>query len=416
MEHYTRKTPDEPEVKAAALKYAAIGLAVFPIWRPVDGVCSCRKGDKCEVPGKHPKTSDGFRSATIDESKINRWKWGNIGIATGPKSGIVVIDIDTRNGGMDTYRQFAKELGELHGMPYVETSQGGAHLYFEHPNCTLRGTAGSGIDIKASGGYVVAPPSLHITGHVYTWKRSTNGSFPPLPPAWVEFLRKPEVVTQTAQTYTDIPDNSGHESRSAAGRPADGPQREEGIDEYVKKAIESTIPRAPGERHKGIFRFAAALQGHPELARGSIRQLRPYVNAWYAAACKVDGVVMAANADENWHDFAEGWGHVRYPGTGGRMTAIMERASKAIPAAADFYSTDALRLLVSLCRELQREAGDKPFPLSTRKVAELFGVDAMRASRWLRGIERDGFIKCEKIGTLSKRQASEWRYLPPIDE
>ena len=182
------------------------------------------------------------------------------------------------------------------------------------------------------------------------------------------------------------------------------------------KAIEATIPRLPGERHQGIFKFARYLKGLPVLADKPLRDLRPYVHAWYAAATAVEGVVMAAGVEENWWDFAEGWEKVRFPGKGGMMAAMLERAGKSIPKAAGIYPTEAIRLLVSLCRELQREAGDKPFPLSTRKVAELFNVDAMRANRWLRGIERDGILKCEKVGTIKNRLASEWRYLPPLDE
>jgi hypothetical protein len=54
------------------------------------------------------------------------------------------------------------------------------------------------------------------------------------------------------------------------------------------------------------------------------------------------------------------------------MSVILERAQKApLPRAAAKYEGASLRLLVCLCRELQRESGEQPFFLSCRTAAEL---------------------------------------------
>ena len=61
------------------------------------------KGDACERAGKHPSTQHGVNDATTERDQIKHW-WtaspnANIEIATGRKSGIIVLDIDPRNGG-----------------------------------------------------------------------------------------------------------------------------------------------------------------------------------------------------------------------------------------------------------------------------------------------------------------------------
>jgi hypothetical protein len=115
----------------AAIRYAARGWHVFPCWWITDGACSC--GRQCRSPGKHPMTSDGFKSATTDPDRIRecwtRFPNANIGIRTGPESGLWVLDVDGEEG----VRQL-KELESMYGpLPrtlVVETGGGGRHYYF----------------------------------------------------------------------------------------------------------------------------------------------------------------------------------------------------------------------------------------------------------------------------------------------
>ena len=115
----------------------------------------------------------GFKVATTDPRQIEAWwrKWpdANIGIATGAMSGIVVIDVDGANG-----LAFLKTLVDQHEpLPrtaIVKTARGW-HFYFALPaQCTLIPcSTGNGLDVRGDGGYVVAPPSRHASGHVYQW-------------------------------------------------------------------------------------------------------------------------------------------------------------------------------------------------------------------------------------------------------
>lgn len=140
---------------ASALDYAARGVPVFPL-----------------APGsKIPrKDSAGFKDATTDPEQIRAW-WtqeprANIGMPTGEASGRDAIDEDPRNGG---------DAGPLCLPPTltVYTPSGGRHFHYLHPGGYLKGDntgkVAPGIDVKASGGYVVLPPSV-VDGKPYRWE------------------------------------------------------------------------------------------------------------------------------------------------------------------------------------------------------------------------------------------------------
>ena len=158
-----------------ALRYAARGRNVFPVHWPRDGVCSCGRPD-CSSPAKHPLTPHGLNDATTNPEQIQKWwaQWpdANIGIVTGQVSGIVVVDVDLEKDGIESWDQLCP-TGWRVQILYSVTGSGGMHLYFQAPADELKSTAGTiapGIDTRAEGGYVVAPPSLHISGQRYAWE------------------------------------------------------------------------------------------------------------------------------------------------------------------------------------------------------------------------------------------------------
>lgn len=149
-----------------------------------DGCCSC-SSHKCDRQAKHPRTQNGLTDASIEEWQIRGWweSWpdANIGIATGSRSGFVVLDVDSYKGGEDS-------LGRLGQLPHtVEslTGGGGRHILFTHPGTVVGNSAnkiGAGLDVRGDGGYIVAPPSLHKSGKRYEWESSSDPSETPLAP------------------------------------------------------------------------------------------------------------------------------------------------------------------------------------------------------------------------------------------
>lgn len=129
------KTASAPSVTLeAALDYEARGWAVFPIWWAHNGGCS-RDERGCKDPAKHPLgklVPNGLKNATTDESTIRQW-WGrfpraNVGIVTGARSGLVVIDIDRPKGGIESMAQLEHRHGSLTIMPEVVTRGDGAAI------------------------------------------------------------------------------------------------------------------------------------------------------------------------------------------------------------------------------------------------------------------------------------------------
>lgn len=157
----------------AALLYAERGWKVFPLHHVEEGRCSCTR--LCTSPGKHPRSRNGFKDATTDPNTIRAWwkKWphANIGIATGSTSGIVVLDIDIDHGGYESLTELLEWNDLLPETLTVNTGGGGKHFFFQCPNEKIRcsqGRLGKGIDVRGDRGYVVAAPSSHKSGSVYS--------------------------------------------------------------------------------------------------------------------------------------------------------------------------------------------------------------------------------------------------------
>lgn len=180
-----------------ALWYCRQGLEVFPVHRIRDnGLCSC--GDPgCSSPGKHPIISNGVRGASADLG-LARDRWGlypkaNIGIHTNK---LIVLDVDGSAGvesldrlcSEDVPFGFEPRKKVLERSPQVRTGGRGAHYFFKpRPGTNLPNKVGfmPGLDIRSEGGYVVAPPSNHASGDMYTWVAGLQEQRVPRVPLWL---------------------------------------------------------------------------------------------------------------------------------------------------------------------------------------------------------------------------------------
>jgi hypothetical protein len=143
------------DLAMAALWYAKNGIPVFP----------------CKPRGKEPLTPHGFKDATTDEKKVAEWwsKWpgANIGVPTGAASGLLVVDVDPRNGGPQGRDELIRQLGPIPDTAEIITGGGGRHLYFKYGGGGVPKALAPGIDLKGDGGYIIAPPSIHPSGKRY---------------------------------------------------------------------------------------------------------------------------------------------------------------------------------------------------------------------------------------------------------
>lgn len=193
-------------LQAAAVRYAKKGFAVVPMHTVFNGSCSCYKGKECNSPGKHPAISDGVKGASSKVSRVRKWWKANparsIGIATGTPSGVVVIDVDPRNGGDETMKVMTEQLGSCGSMVRSDTGGAGVHHIFKMPNFSIRKDSngkifGRGLDVLSDGAIFIAPPSRHASGNKYKWQPGASLLSKPLgalPKKWRDHIRSRQVA------------------------------------------------------------------------------------------------------------------------------------------------------------------------------------------------------------------------------
>lgn len=143
-------------MQEAALSYVAEGFKVFPV-----------------KPDKTPMTDHGLKDATQLQMTVKDYwtKWPNAGIGL-LTDGLVVIDFDVKNGGIESKKNIENKYGPMPKTRTHRTGGGGLHYIYKNPNGTnIRNTVSfggfKGVDLRANGGYIVAPPSIHLSGRKY---------------------------------------------------------------------------------------------------------------------------------------------------------------------------------------------------------------------------------------------------------
>lgn len=159
-EKAVRPAPSREETLDEVLKLAKLGLRLHPV----------------AARDKVPILSSWPTRATTDERTIRLWASQydncNFGVATGEASGVLVLDVDPKHGGNDSLELLKAE----HGLPetwLAKTGSGGFHYYFAYPKGKeIRNSSnkiGRGLDIRATNGQVLVPPSIHPNGTPYEW-------------------------------------------------------------------------------------------------------------------------------------------------------------------------------------------------------------------------------------------------------
>lgn len=165
---------------------------MVPMHSVSGGVCSCGS-PSCPAPGKHPRVRwEHFIEHPAGCEEVGRWwrRWpgANLGIVTGRASGLLVLDVDPRNGGDLKLAALEHTYGAVTETVEAVTGGGGWHLYFRYPGEFVGcGRIAEGLDIKGEGGIVVSPPSRHASGRPYRWSEGRAPGEVPLAavPPWV---------------------------------------------------------------------------------------------------------------------------------------------------------------------------------------------------------------------------------------
>lgn len=172
------------------------GIRVFGLHPINNGVCGC--GDEeCPVAGKHPYTSSWQHSPVWSDEQVEVMEMtGQFDTGYGVLcKGLIVVDVDARNGGIESYDLLLKQVPELEqsGLVVFTGSGGGSkHLYFNAPDGVALMSSlpmYKGIDFKSSG-YVVGPGSLHMSGARYEVEDGHPDDIGDAPEGLIALLKK----------------------------------------------------------------------------------------------------------------------------------------------------------------------------------------------------------------------------------
>lgn len=327
-----------------------------------------------------------------------------LGIVCGRVSGgLLVRDFDSQPA-YNAWKASNASLAKV--LPTVETRRGfhvyaTCGLYLPRGRRTFIYNFDDG-ELRGDGGLVVAPPSIHPDSRKpYRWIKKPTGAIPEVPLQTFGLTPQPGCVTQDVSVLHGW-----------------------GLPEPVEEAIEETVPCAIGQRNAQVFAFARKLKGMQEYcdAAASDPELLKFVEAWYEVA---EPYVATQNLQVTLKDFIRGWPQVKWPDCGGSITRAVDcvKATEPPPEAlATFnpeYDDPELLVLAGICRELQRQRGERNFYLSTRIAAKALGITGaepqVKAHRWLNKLCKRGIVRLEKVGTLAGMRASEFRYLGSLD-
>jgi hypothetical protein len=179
---------------SAALGRAAIAYAHRLGWRVLP----------CEPGGKRAILKDWPARATTDPSTIRSW-WArtpeaNVAVATGPGSGVLVLDVDGEEGerSLAALERQHGPLPDLYPMQWTGSGGGRWQGFFSYPASRELGNSvgalGSKLDTRGAGGYTVLPPSM--TTQPYEWAEDRSpADLPPEPaPDWLLDLLDPPAI------------------------------------------------------------------------------------------------------------------------------------------------------------------------------------------------------------------------------
>lgn len=452
--------PDSNPLLAAGLGYAARKWGVVAMFELLFSGpkphCSCKKLFNCPWPGKHPRyrtgsLEHGANSATTDPRIIrswwNSWSQANVGLATGRRWDLLVLDIDPRNGGDVTLAELEDRLGKLPHTVESLTGGGGRHLLFRHPPGKPRGSLGAGIEILSDGKLFVAPPSMHHSGRTYAWELSSVPGvvdLAELPDTWIGEILLLEVGGEKGDGggYRDsgeyrgaspavpdvpidpedpdipvdpaipaVPVTQGRASPDCSAVPAVPADPAVPVTPgwTVDRVIQGSMPKGPGEHDRKNMDLARGIRVN--LGINELDAAQPIFERWFeqARACISD-----KDYDLAWFKFMRAFELARIPlGARDLATRAYEAAKNSpFPTCVERVRGDRTKLLVAICAQMHFLVGGR-FKLSCHQVADLLHMHPSQASALLHGLTKVLILRCVDRGRPGTpgRGAATWEYI-----
>jgi putative DNA primase/helicase len=333
----------------------------------------------CSPNAKKPLLKDWPKRASSDLSTIREWATQNLGcnwgVATGPVSGVFILDLDGAAHGVDGRETLAEVERQHCSLPHtltVLTGGGGEHRYFKYPaNRDIRNSdsksnrLGAGLDVRGVGGQAIVPPSVHESGRTYRW---ADPGFP--------VADAPDWLLELVSTPPH-----GLESPGEISKPTRPPT--------LKAAPRFDDPqsRRIGHRPKPRFKVLVKWERRPNLFRHACALRRSG-----AEQSEIEGRLISLNEQcckpplprEKISEIATDVAR-RYPPGG---PDPLESAWKTVLSEQHAWG---YQQFIALARNLQRGRRES-IALPVERIGELFRVHRKQVSRWRNYALRDGWL------------------------
>jgi hypothetical protein len=320
----------------------------------------------CAPRSKVPRLKGWQKVATSDLATIRQWaaKYPgcNWAVVTGLESGVFVLDVDGETG-RASLAALEKQHSPLPDTLISRTGRvdGGEHRWFNYPaGSEIRCSAskiGENLDVKANGGYVIVPPSIHETGRPYQWvepKRTMADA-----PAWlIELLkdRTAKPVISPAEGFGILTDGKRNTGLTSYG----GALRRKGAElpELEEKLLSANARRCqPPLEEREVRKIAASIARYP------VGGPDPLELAWRAVQSESHQTHMAQ--------------------------------------------------FVELCRQLQTAQGEQSIALPIERIGELMGVHWTTVSNYRKYAVKCGWLKpVEQY--IAHRRAGHYRLIESL--
>jgi putative DNA primase/helicase len=214
--------------------------------------------------------------ATTEPDQIRKWYQQhntNFAAITGSESGIVVLDVDVKDGrgGKESLEKFRKEIGNPHTL-IVRTPSGGSHIYYAHPGQPVKNKfeldGFPGIEIKGDRSMITIPGSYR-DGKEYRIAEGSLTYLEPFPRKLIELSHKKHYAGKEKNSIVSstLPMEIPKGKRNATLTSIAGKFYQSGIDQYkwlfpLLRYI-NTLAAKPPLPEEEVQRIAESILGYP---------------------------------------------------------------------------------------------------------------------------------------------------------
>ncbi|MGZ4962779.1 MAG: bifunctional DNA primase/polymerase [Limisphaerales bacterium] len=379
---------------------------------------NCRKGTK-RPAGRWKNLTAGAMSKPAYLAKLGK---GNIGVALGPRSGgLCSLDIDSDKA----FLEFEKLNPEICKTLATRGKRGGNYWWrvrTRYPVLTpLKLNGDSWGEWRADGAQTIIW-GTHPEGGRYSFLRDQK-------PGFIEYdqIKWPEGLVPP---HCEVPQLSVTESPERPELPerTQVTQRTEVTEANARgkcvgvavttldQALAAARALGPHQNHHRLFTLARGIKAVELFKCGEFSQeeLRGVFDRWFAEARPF--VRKELSEDDYWFEFMDAYDNALHPLGQNMIEIAWEKVSASpLPIVAHQFKDAGLQKVVSLCREMARMRGSRPFFISCRTIQRLLGhPEHVRAARWLRGLTRAKILAVVEAGEIKTRKATRYRYLPPL--